>query len=95
MTPKAKSSLINLLAFVGAVVAVTGITGLGAVQMVDRHFVRADTFREYRIQQAGSAALDSLKHEHELEKIANRLDSQDTILREVRAAVRRMEQRGR
>lgn len=88
MSPKAKSSLLNISAFIGAVVAVAGLSG-SVKRVADSHFVRADTFHEYRIQQAGKASLDSLKHDREIEEIRRDMASVDTGVKCLRHALPR------
>lgn len=68
MTPKTKTSLLNLSAFIGAIVAVTGLTG-SAKAWADRQYVRTDTFAVYQVLQQGKGTADSLKHDREIAEI--------------------------
>lgn len=80
MTAKSKSSLINLTAFIGAIVAVTGLTG-GAKRLADEHYVRSDTFLVYQVRQQSKTALDSTRHDRELAEINARLARMDSSTR--------------
>lgn len=83
MSPKARSSLVNVTAFIGAVVAVAGLTG-GAIRLGDAHYVRADTFTVYQQGQRENRTVDSLKHDRELADIRRDFD-------EVKASQLRMD----
>lgn len=83
MSPKTRSSLLNITAIIGAVVAVAGLTG-GAVRLADRHYVLADTFTVYQQGESKNRAVDSIIHVYErLEMKALRADL-DTVKRMLR-----------
>lgn len=83
MTAKTKSSILNLTAFVGALVAVAGLAS-SAKGFVDTTYVRADSFLVYTIQQQGKSDADSQRITHRLQRIDERLarvDSNTACLR--------------
>lgn len=78
MSPKTRSSLLNITAVIGAIVAAAGLTS-GAIRVADRHFVLADTFTVYQQGQSKNRAIDSVIHLYELEKLREMKADVDTI----------------
>lgn len=88
MSPKVRSSIVNITAVIGAVVAVAGLTAPIA-RTVDRRYVHSDTFA---IVQQGEAFHDSLaaqRHEQEVRDLRRDVAAIDTGVRCLRGRLPR------
>lgn len=72
-----KRLLLTGGALVSAVIVITGPIASAAYKVDDR-YVKQHAYDSVRIVQQGTRAIDSLKHEHELEQINQRLARMDT-----------------
>lgn len=86
MSPKAKSSLQSIAVFVGAVVAVAGLTG-GSKRLADSTYVRTDTFALYQQREAYKDSLVAQRHEQEVQDIKRSVADIDTGVRCLRGTL--------
>lgn len=80
MSPKAKSSLLNISAFIGAVVAIAGLIA-PAARAVDSRYVHIDTFKVIQQMKATDDTLKAVRHEQEIREIKSTLARVDSNAR--------------
>lgn len=71
---------MNISVFIGAVVAVAGLTG-GTKRLADSTYVRADSFAVHQLREDRQRVVDSVIHAYEQRELAAVKADVDTIKR--------------